>query len=58
MRGERERRRTISSSTTVDRPGPRLAQVYMSQRIRRKPATEPRTIPATVPGAGPALRPA
>ena len=29
----------------------------MSQRRRRKPATEPRTIPTTVPGAGPELIP-
>ena len=58
----RERRSTTSvrSSTTEDwtfalplRP----KQVYISQRSRRKPATEPKTMPTTVPGGGPAFSP-
>ena len=54
--GDRERRRMISSSTTEDRPcgpPPRPKHVMMSQRTRRKAATEPKTMPTTVPGVGP-----
>ena len=54
--GDRERRRTTSSSMTDDRPGgppPRPKHVYMSQRRRRKPATEPKTMPTIVLGWGP-----
>lgn len=41
------------ATTLVLRP----KQVYISQRSRRKPATEPKTMPTTVPGAGPAFSP-
>lgn len=34
---------------------PNCIQVYMSQRMRRKPPTLPSTMPTTVPGAGPSL---
>lgn len=46
----------VSSAYRSDVPF-RLAQVYISQRIRRKPATEPNTMPTTVPGGGPLFMP-
>lgn len=55
------RRRTTPSSMTDEAAcgcPPRPKQVYMSQRMRRKPATEPKTMPTTVPGAGSESRPA
>ena len=58
--GDRERRRMTSSSTTDElpwAPPPRPKHVYISQRIRRKAATEPKTMPTISPGEGPELRP-
>lgn len=57
--GDRERRRMTSSSTIDELPWapPNPKHVYMSQRRRRKPATEPKTMPTTVPGVGPELSP-
>ena len=50
------RRSSITEDCTAALP-PRPKQVYISQRSRRKPATEPKTMPTTVPGAGPAFSP-
>lgn len=49
-------RMVVSSAYLSDVPS-RLAQVYISHRMRRKPATEPKTIPTTVPGGGPLFMP-
>lgn len=59
-RDECEWRRTVTFSSTTDDTGaapPMVKQVYMSQRMRRKPATEPNTMPATAPGEGPVFKP-
>ena len=57
--GDRDRRRMTSSSTIDELPWapPKPKHVYMSQRMRRKPATEPKTMPTIVPAAGPELSP-
>jgi hypothetical protein len=56
-RGDRDRRRTTTSSSPEAEAPPMLKAVYMSPKMRRKPHTEPKTIPTTSPGGGPASRP-